>query len=191
MSKIYALTGGIASGKSTVSKWFTELGYNVVDCDKIVAELYDKQILKDKVRQAFGDAVFNLNGTIDRKKLGQLVFHNASEREKLNQIIHPLVFDTIDHELSRITSEIVIIDMPLFYEVNYQKANKVICVYTELETRIARLAKRDNISKEYALTKINAQMDLDIKKDRSDFVIDNSGSIEETKEQFNRLLNKL
>lgn len=190
MKRIYILTGGIASGKSTISNMFKEHHYFVIDCDRIVNALYQSNRLTEEISSNFGSE-YIVDGVVDRKKLGNLIFKDEAARARINSIIHPMVFEEIESQKVLAKDEVIIIDMPLFFEVNYRNYDKVICVYSDLDTRVQRLMNRDNIDREYALAKINSQMSLDLKKSKSDYVIDNSNSLEESNKQFLELLKQL
>lgn len=187
------LTGGIASGKSTVSKAFTELGINVIDADVIAREvliLYPE--LLEKIRSTFGDHFFKEDGSLDRKALGNYIFKYSSERLKLDNIMLPPIkeeiFKRID-ELEKSGIKICIVDAATLIEQGIHKQMDMnILVWVEKNTQIERLRKRDKISIEQAMNRINSQMSLDEKKKHVDFIIDNDKDLEYMKEQVEEIL---
>ena len=182
------LTGSIAVGKSHVLHMFAELGCHVIDADRIARDVVAPESggLKSVVA-TFGD-VLNPDGTLDRAKLGQIVFADESKRQKLNSILHPLIIATQDEEIREIESRdpdgIVVIDAALMIESGgYQRLDKLIVVYCEPEIELHRLMKRDGLSREAAQARINTQMPQETKKQYADFLIDTSGSFDDTRAQ--------
>lgn len=196
MTTILGLTGGIATGKSTVAKMFIEKGIPVIDTDLIARNVLNKgtegyyEIVKN-----FSSEILLTNLDINRKKLGRKIFANPQKRAILNEIVHPRVKEMVDSEIAKHEEEgtqIIVIDVPLLFETNYQEiVDKTIVVYTTLTQQLNRLISRDLITKEYAQMKINAQMSLSDKVDLADYVINNSFSILDTKRDFNKILKDL
>ena len=193
MRQIIGITGGIASGKSNVCSVIRSLGYNVIDCDAITHRLYEKgNSIYNAIIEVFGKEYLDNNLEIDRKKLASYVFNNKDALRLLNDTTHPFILNEINREINLIKDDIIFIDIPLLYEANLEyMVDKVICVYLEEELQIERLMARDNISREYALVKIHNQMDLKIKKDKADYVINSNGTIEETNALVKTTLNKI
>jgi len=182
------LTGSIAVGKSHVLHMFAELGCHVIDADRIARDVVAPESggLKSVVA-TFGD-VLDIDGTLDRAKLGQIVFADESKRQKLNSILHPLIMAAQDEEIREIQSRdpdgIVIIDAALMIESGgYQRLDKLIVVHCEPEIELERLMKRDGLSREAAQARINTQMPQEAKKQYADFLIDTSGSFDDTRAQ--------
>lgn len=176
---IVGVTGGIATGKSTVTNYLKTKGYFVIDCDELVHDAY--KIGSDVYNKII--SLFNLNKgfEIDRSEISKIVFNDKEKLRELEAIIHPYVFKQIDLELKKNNDKIRFISMPLLFEVGYNElVDKVITVSVNKTTQVLRLMKRDNIDYDYALLKINSQMDLVEKINKSDYVIDNSYSIDET-----------
>lgn len=176
---IVGVTGGIATGKSTVTNYLKAKGYFVIDCDELVHDAY--KIGSDVYNKII--SLFNLNKgfEIDRSEISKIVFNDKEKLRELEAIIHPYVFKQIDLELEKNNDKIRFISMPLLFEVGYNElVDKVITVSVNKTTQVLRLMKRDNIDYDYALLKINSQMDLVEKINKSDYVIDNSYSIDET-----------
>ncbi|MGB4302971.1 MAG: dephospho-CoA kinase [Syntrophomonadaceae bacterium] len=184
--KIIGLTGGIASGKSTVSRALRELGAIIIDADEVAHAIIEpgKPAWKDIVEH-FGLGVLNPDQTIDREKLGAIVFNDPEKLQVLNQITHPRVGEQFKQMIKDIKSQqadaVLFIEVPLLYETHMDRiCDEVWVVWVDEETQIQRLMKRDGLSREDALKRIDAQMSLDEKARRADFVIDNRFSVEET-----------
>lgn len=193
MALIIGLTGGIATGKSTVSKMFMNAGIPVVDTDKISFELLRKGCSTYKeVLALFGKDILLTNGDINRKKLGKAIFNDSSKRIELNNIIHPRVESITLSEVRRHTElgeEIIVIDVPLLFETNFvELVDKTVVVYTTEKLQLERLIGRDSIKKEYALLKIESQIPIEDKVKLADYVIDNTASILKTRKEFNNIL---
>ncbi len=194
--KVIGLTGGIASGKSTVAKMFIAEDIPLIDSDIIAKELLKKgTICYQQVVEYFSSDILLTNGDINRKKLAKIVFSNPNKRNKLNDIVHPKVKDEVFDQLSKyqhMGKELIILDVPLLFETEFHTyTDEVIVVYCSYEEQVSRLMIRDHIDQEYAEMKINAQMSLEDKKEKADFVIDNSFSILDTKREFKRILKEL
>lgn len=170
---IIGLTGGIASGKSTASAYFKSRGIEVIDSDLIVKDLWKEN--EEMIQKAESLFDFKINTIQDKKKISQLIFTDKKLRTKLNDIVHPYVFHQIEQMIKTFhDQEMIVIDMPLLFEVGYEKKCDITClVYVDLKTQVERLAKRDDITEEKALTKIKAQMDLEEKKVKADIILDN------------------
>ncbi|WP_409297284.1 dephospho-CoA kinase [Peribacillus sp. SCS-26] len=193
MKKVIGITGGIASGKSTVSGYIRELGFTVIDADaaaRIVVE--PGQAAYEQIVEHFGPAILSDNGTIDRPKLGAVIFNDEGERLKLNSIVHPAVRKWMEEQKAEAFlrgEKTVFMDIPLLFEsrIGYM-VDAVILVYVNELTQLARLMARNSFSKEEAEARIASQMPLREKKTLADAVIDNEDSREETKEQLQKLL---
>jgi dephospho-CoA kinase len=184
--KIIGLTGGIASGKSTVSRALRELGAIVIDADEVAHTIMEpgKPAWEDIIEH-FGSGVLYADQTIDREKLGAIVFNNPERLQVLNQITHPRVGEQFKQIITTLRAEksdaVLFMEVPLLYETHMERiCDEVWVVWVDEETQIQRLMKRDGLSREDALKRIDAQMSLDEKARRADFVIDNRYSIEET-----------
>ncbi|MDQ0215475.1 dephospho-CoA kinase [Oikeobacillus pervagus] len=196
MVAIIGLTGGIASGKSTVSKMLKEKGFTIIDADvaaRVVVE--PKKLAYEQIVQTFGKVILQEDGTIDRAKLGSIVFHHEEERLKLNQIVHPAVRSYMLEEKDRAIAtgkQTIIMDIPLLFESKLQwMVEKIIVVFVDEETQITRLQERNSFSKEEALARIQSQLPLTDKVKEAHIVIDNSGTVEETQRQVENMIKKL
>lgn len=192
MMMIVGLTGSIATGKSTVADFFKELGAFIIDLDVLGHEVIRPHLKAwQEIVEYFGEEVLNHDLTINRQKLGEIVFNDQEKLKKLNQIIHPEIFK----EEKRITGEIlnhypgalVIKDIPLLTETYARKlVSKIIVVYASEETQIKRLIDR-GFNRQEAIKRIRAQIPLNEKIKIADFIIYNDGPVEETKKQVEKI----
>lgn len=195
--KLIGLTGGIASGKSTVSRILFTKGYCIVDADIIAKEVVGKN--KNaylEIINVFSKNILLENGEIDRKKLGKIIFNDESLRGKLNKIVHPYVFDEIKNQIVSLSrnNSIIFLDVPLLFE-QYRLWKEYSIEFTEIWLiychrciQIKRLMDRDNISKEEAIKRIDSQMNLKEKREMSSKIIDNNKDIKHLKRQIDKLL---
>lgn len=190
------LTGGIGSGKSTVSNLFLQHNIPVIDADIISREIFNiYPEAKTEIRHQFGENIFDEQGNLKRRELGNLVFKCTSLRKKLEDITLPFIIKEIFkriEEYNKAGEKICVIDAPTLIEVKLHTDMDVnIVVWVDLQTQISRVFTRDKLSNEEILNRIKAQMPLDEKKSYANFIIDNRGNFESTKEQFEVVLNKL
>jgi dephospho-CoA kinase len=186
---VAGLTGGIASGKSTVAAIFKEAGAYIIDADQIAREAVHREspAYRDIVSR-FGRSLVLDDGQIDRKRLGAIIFNDPVERRALENIVHPQVKKEISLRLDRVRRDapgaVVLVDVPLLFETgmdrNYQAA---LVVYLPERLQLTRLMTRDGINETDALVRIRSQMPIEKKKSLATHVIDNSGSIENTRSQ--------
>ena len=191
---IIGITGSIASGKTFVTDYLKQLGYKIIDADEISRDLLKKNNEGYfKVIEVFSKEILTDQEEIDRKKLAKMIFNNSLNKEKLENIVHPLVFKKIEEEKKNyIEEKYIFISMPLLFETGYQSmVDKIITVYVTRDVQVCRLMNRDNIDKEYANIKIASQFDLEKKVKNSDYVIDNSFSKEKTIENIKKVLELL
>lgn len=187
------LTGGIASGKSTVLAQFKAKGASTIDADVVAREVVapGTEGLK-RVKNHFGAEVIKSDGTLNRRKLGQLIFADESQRQTLNRLLHPLINTRIRRrmqECERAAPDVpVVVDIPLLVENQLQDMfDRIVVVYIPRKLQMERLMKRDGLTEEEANQRIQAQMPLEDKKQVADDVIDNSGGIENTERQVGRI----
>lgn len=186
---IAALTGGIASGKSTVARMFLELGAYLIDADIVARQVVEPgQPAWREVVAHFGSNILLDNRQLDRKKLGSIIFHHPQERNTLNQIIHPRVIENIDRETQDIQEmrprQVIVVDVPLLIEANMHTAySTIIVVYVPEEVQLQRLMERDQLSLSEAHTRIQTQMPLSEKVKYATHVIHNDESLDKTREQ--------
>lgn len=180
---IIGLTGGIASGKSTVSNFFKELGVKVIDADIVAREISERKATIDEICNIFGRDILDENGRIVREKLRERVFQDKRLVQKLNSIIHPQVIEYFkERKDENREDELLIFDVPLLYEAKMDTlCDKVIVVGVDRKKQIERVIQRDGSSEEVARNIIANQMSLDDKIKRADIVIMNDGTLEELK----------
>lgn len=191
--RIVGLTGGIASGKSTVSNLFKSNDIPVVDADVVAREALKKGSGGwKKVFEAFGEEILLDNGEVNRPRLGQIVFADPDKRQFLNRLLAPYISSGIFWEVVKLWSKgykVIVLDVPLLFEAKIDKFTKpIIVVWVDPETQIQRLLARDNSSEEDGRNRVNAQMPLDVKRSKADIVIDNTGSLDDLNEQFQNVL---
>jgi dephospho-CoA kinase len=195
MSLVIGLTGGIASGKSTVSAMFAEMGVTVIDADieaRLAVEKGEKAY--NDIVSHFGAGILEENGGINRQKLGSIIFNDEEKRKMLNSIVHPAVRERMAHKRQKAEAaneKAIVLDIPLLFESKLTGlVEKIILVYVDEKTQLERLMMRNNFSVDEALSRIKSQMPLKDKVDLADEVIDNSGSIEESRTQLMAILSK-
>ena len=195
MSYILGLTGSIATGKSTVAKLFLSAGIPVVDADlgARAVVLPGAPGLADIIEH-FGEAYLLSDGTLDRKRLGALIFSDREKRKELDVLLKERISDWIQAEKERYISEghkLIVLDIPLLYEGGYEDScDAVMVVYVPEELQVQRLMSRNHLDADEATWRMQSQLSIEKKKELADFVIDNSGTIEETKKQVNDWLLK-
>lgn len=188
-----ALTGGIASGKTTVAEMFDSLGVPLIDSDLLAHQaLMPQGEAYQEVLAQFGPEILNDDHTINRSRLGAIVFGNSARLQLLNSIVHPAVIRNIDALVSEYRTQghkVVLIDIPLLYEAD--KADDydfVILVHIPVELQRKRLCDRNReLSGTEAERRIGAQLPIEVKADRADFVVDNSGTLEQTRAQVEKI----
>ncbi len=194
VSVILGLTGGIATGKTTVAKLFEARGADLIDTDIIAKNVLTNPTTLKELRSVFGHTVFD-DETLNRKKLAQVIYSSDDLRKSLNAIVHPKVKKRVKDKLKILQSNddsLIVIEVPLLFEAGFDDlCDKTLVVYTSKAIQLERLMDRDSINREYAQKKINAQMPLEDKKKRADYLIDNSKSKEDTLEQVDAILKKV
>ncbi|MCM3717904.1 dephospho-CoA kinase [Fictibacillus phosphorivorans] len=186
---IIGLTGGIATGKSTASRILSEQGIPVIDADLIAREVVmpEKDAYK-KIIAFFGDEILLADKTLNRAKLGEIIFNDAEKRQKLNEIVHPAVRKEMKNQAERYLSRgnpLVVMDIPLLFESKLtHMVDKTWLIYTHPNIQLKRLMERDGYTEEQALSRITAQMPIDEKKELADVVIENNETIEELKQKL-------
>jgi dephospho-CoA kinase len=195
--KVLGLTGNIASGKSLVASMFKELGARVIDVDDIAKMIVEpNQPAWNEVVGEFGDTILNPDNTINRKQLGDIIFNDKEKREILNNITHPRIIAIVREKVEEFRNqnvELTIIEAALIVEKGGLKdlIEKLIVVTSDKNSQIERLSDRDGFTREEAMSRINSQMPADEKVRFADYVIDNSGSPDETNIQVRRIWQEL
>ena len=195
---VIGLTGGIGTGKSTVSQILKEKKFPVIDLDVISHEVIKFPKVVEKIVENFGKEVLEYNNIgnwiVSREKLGRVIFGNREKRLILNSIMHPEILRIMREKILECKKEnkIIFVEIQLLFEVQWEKEfDYILLVSAEKETQIKRILARDNRSKEEALSIINSQMSLDEKKKRSDYVIENDGNIQDLEKKVDDFLKKI
>lgn len=190
------ITGGIATGKSTVADIIRSQKIPVIDADTIAREVVEPdELAYQQIVKEFGSEILNENRQLNRQKLAEIVFSDEKQLDKLNQIIQPEIFKRIEEILELFEEQqtpLIFLEIPLLYENGYQKIlDQVWLVYLDQDRQLQQLIKRDAISKEQAFLRVNSQMPLEEKKNIADVVIENSRSKNELKETVIKLLSEI
>ena len=191
------LTGSIGVGKSFVASVFVELGCHVLDADQTAREVVMPGTPGLKaLTEAFGEEILNTDGTLDRKRLGALIFAEQSKREQLNHILHPFIIARQDEIMNAWEAEdpdgIGIVDAALMIESGgYKRFDKLIVVHCRPEVQLERLMLRDKLARDEALRRINSQMSQDEKVKFADYLIDTSDGFDLTRDQTVRVYQAL
>lgn len=193
---IVGLTGGIACGKTTVANLFKDKGCPIVDADQVAREVVEPgRVGLGRIVERFGADVIEQDGTLNRRKLGQIVFNDQAARTDLNSILHPLIRTRMEEkkeEALKLNPPFVIMDIPLLYENQHEHTvGIVIVVYVPSHIQLERLMFRDGFSFEEAKKRISSQMDIEEKKKRADMVIDNTGPMDLTRLQVEKIYSRL
>ncbi len=190
---IIGLTGGIASGKDTVATFLKELGATIIDADEISREIVKPGMPAwEELVEEFGRNILAGDNTIDRSKLGNIVFNEPAHLQRLNGITHPKIIAEEKRRIEQIQKSnpqaIIVVNAALLIESgNYKSMNKVIVVYADEKNQIERAAKRDHLFLSDIQKRINAQIPLNEKSKYADFLIDNNGTLKNTKEQVEKI----
>lgn len=179
MTKVVGITGSIATGKSTVTQYLIQHGYEVLDADKLAREAIEKGTSGyQQVIDIFG--CVDEHGNIDRKALGKIVFKDAAQKKALEDIIHPYVIEKMKDGIVQTTNEMIFLDIPLLFETHLESlCDKIVVVYIPKEIQKERLMKRNHIDEQAALHLISQQMSIEEKKELADYVLDNTGNHQE------------
>ena len=169
-----ALTGSIATGKSTVAEIFAGYGFPVIDADRIAHQILDKQAAQ--IAALFGQT-YIVQGKVDRKALGRLIFSDTQKRQELEHLLHPLIQEEIQSQAKSLDTlqKPYLVDIPLFFEHNRYPISRVIVVYTPRHIQLERLVQREGYTLQEAQRRIDTQMDIEQKRSLATWVIDNSG----------------
>lgn len=194
--RVIGLTGGAATGKSTVSSILRGLGVYIIDVDLIAREVVERgSRCLDKIALHFGKGILREDGSLDRKKLGDIVFADKSKLEQLNSIVHPAMVARVEQELERIerekTVQTVVIDAAILIEMGLHRlADSVWLVRADRETQVRRLVERDGMPREKAEGIIRSQMPMEEKEKYADVIIDNNGTVQDLETKVRKLWKK-
>ena len=195
MVRIIGITGGIASGKSIVTEFLRQQGYQVIDADQVVHELQEPGgRLYQALLSAFGSAILREDGRLDRPKLGAMIFGNPQLLEQSSQIQNQIIREELAgrRDMLAETEDIFFMDLPLLFELQYEDwFDQIWLVDVTEKTQLSRLMSRNALSQEEAEKRIAAQLSLREKRKRADVLIDNNGSLEATRQQIRDALQKL
>ena len=185
-----ALTGGIATGKSTVASLMKLHGIAVIDADEIAHELLDQY--SDKIADMFGE-VFVRKGKVLRTNLGKVIFNDEAKKKELEAFIHPLIRVEIEKRAAAHDSREFpyLIDIPLFFENGAYDIKDSVVIYTPPDIQLARYMKRNELSEEEAMIRINSQMSIDEKKQRATWVIDNSSNLKHLQSECEAFVDRI
>lgn len=191
-AKVIGLTGQTGAGKSTVSEFAGEMGYEIINADKEARKVLEKgsECLKI-LAEVFGCDIIKEDGTCDRKILAQKAFASRENTDLLNKITHPRIIERIGEYILAVSekTEIILFDAPQLFESGGDKlCDKVIAITAPREIRLKRIKERDGISESEALLRINAQYGEEYYTSRADFIIDGSKSIDEVKQEFQNIV---
>lgn len=194
---IVGLTGGIATGKSTVAQVFVEHGIPVIDADVMARKVVEPgRKAWHKIKAVFGNEVFHPDGTLNREALGEVIFENVEKRRQLNEITHPEIHKEMFWAAVKCLfqgHQFIVLDLPLLFEAGtmIDYLHKIVVVTCEEDLQLQRLMERGQMSEARAKRRIAAQMPLEDKCRRAHFVVDNSGSERDTREEVVRIINTL
>lgn len=203
MAKVIGLSGGIGTGKSTVSRWLAELGATVIDADAIVHELQAPNApMLDEIAAEFGADLIDAGGALDRAALGAIVFRDADARLRLGKIVHPGVGRAMAEQMARAQRDgarLIVLDIPLLFEGRKARTggasalpfDLTVLVYAPEAAQIERQMKRDGCDRDEALRRIRSQLPIEDKKAMADVIVDNSGDPDETERQVRELFARL
>jgi dephospho-CoA kinase len=190
---VAGLTGNYGMGKSSVLSFFASLGAVTLDCDLIVEHLLEEKDVIEKINKILGSDMTGPDGRLDKKAVADRVFNDEENRKRLEDLLHPLVFAKLDNSIMGIGNQqsVVIVEVPLLFEGNYRsRFNRIITVHTTPDEAVRRLMQ-SGMSREEIEARLKAQMPVDKKLAMSDFVIDNSGPVSETRRQVETIYNAL
>ncbi len=195
MSVVLGLTGGIATGKSTITKLFVTEKIPVIDTDVIARDLLNKDgECFAAVIEAFGEEIISLTGGVNRKMLGRIIFNDPEKRKLLNSIVHPVVRRITETkiDMEKRVSDIVLVVVPLMFEVGFDDlCDKIITIDVTMTNQVERLMIRDSISREDSIKRISSQMSTAEKIEKSDYVINNNETIIQAKKDFKKILEEV
>lgn len=189
---ILGLTGGIATGKSTVAEFFKSKGIPVICADEIAKDIMEEKEILNQISKFFGKGIF-IDGKLDREKFREIVFKDTASVQTLNNITHPPIIEKIKKEIKKkMQYPVLVVDIPLLFEGEYGfLVEKTLLISCEKELQIERVEKRDSVSKENALNIIKNQMAIEEKEKMADFFIENNESLKELYEKLEEFLEKI
>lgn len=195
-SIIIGLTGMSGAGKSTACRLFSELGYDVIDCDKVSRDVVEKgRPALREIADEFGREYINEGGTLNRRKLGSLVFSDSDKRLKLNSIIYPYIIDEVMRTVNHLVdngSDRILIDAPTLFESGLDSAcDYIVSVVADIDDCIGRITARDNITEKQAKDRLSSQFSAEFYDERSDYCVKNDGSVDDLKRKIREISERL
>jgi len=196
-TRVIGVTGGIGSGQSSVCEILASQGCKIIDVDKKAKHIIKKdKTLQLKLKEAFGEEIFDRNGELNRRLLANIAFSDGYKTQLLNKLVHPrMVSEMIEEmETARFSQRfpLIVVDAALIYEISIEQMfDAIIVVYTDLEHRIQRVMKRDNLTRDEILVRVRRQIPLEEKRNWADYVVDNNGSFEDMKKQTLKIFHEL
>ena len=188
---LVGLTGNYGTGKTTALRMFKELGAFAMDADAIVAGLLEEIPVLEKLREILGAGVFDKDGRLIKEKVSDIIFSDSALRRRIEDVLHPLVFEVMGEALKGTEADIVVMEVPLLFEGQYEERfHKTIAVYADEPTALQRLEKAGT-DRQDVLLRLQSQMPPKEKAERADFTIDNSGTVEDTKRQVEEIYEEL
>jgi len=189
---VIGLTGGMGSGKSTAASFFVTRGFRRIDCDEIAHDLLrEDRDVKVGIRDAFGEEVFDSDGGVDRRALGEVVFTSEEKLSELESILHPRIRDAWLARIAADPDDRWVVEIPLLFEKNLQnRVDFTVCVFSDLPTQVERLQLK-GVDQAQALARIERQMPVSKKAEMADFVLLNEGSLDFLDEQIKTLLTRI
>ena len=194
---IIGLTGSIGCGKSTVSNMFVALGAKLVDADLIAREVVEPgSAVLSQIAKQFGPTVIHPDGTLNRSALGEIIFNDAAQKDILNQIIHPRIREIMKarmQQLDRLNPNgLVIVDVPLLFESHLEDLfEQILVVYVPEAVQLQRLMAREGLTEVEAKRRISSQLSIEEKRNRTNLIVDNSGTMEQTNAQVALIMRNL
>ncbi len=184
------LTGGIATGKSSVATLLADAGFEIIDADTIAHTVLNSHILETVA--LFGNDMV-VDGKVDRKRLGNIVFSDQKAKKQLEQLVHPIIHQEIINQATQLENQnrTYFVDIPLFFETRRYPFSRVIVVYAPQTIQLERLIKRNGLSHEEAMRRINAQLPIEEKKKEATYLIDNSGDTKQLSQEVTKVMKEI
>lgn len=183
---IIGITGSIASGKSTVSRYFQEKGYGVLDADVVAKTILEQREVQEELSSHFGAKILDEKGSLDRRRLREIVFQEEEERQYLNKVLHPRVRKVFEKQREQVRDEeIYFFDIPLLLEAKFEDlCDKILLVSAQENLQVERIMKRDGSTEELARAILSSQMPDREKRAKADYILENNQSLEKLYEKI-------
>lgn len=190
---IVGLTGGTGTGKTLISEYFKEFGFEVIDYDKITREIYLKgSDCLNEIVSAFGEDILTKTGELERRKLGSIVFSSKEKLDILNEIVYKYILEKTKKQIEEAKDKKLLLDAPTLFEAGLHKeCDYVVGVIAEKELRLQRICQRDGLDRESAINRILSQKDDEFYRQNCNYIIENSGSREELKIKTQKIIRSI